>query len=101
MHRYRIHLNNVDSLVRFFLPYHETELFPRMLQLIDLLAHKNQKWAWLQPLKVLNKGGKVGGVGRRLDIFLDVISFVIVVSVPANLLYTFFEWGGLCKLLTG
>ncbi|XP_070194933.1 HEAT repeat-containing protein 1-like isoform X2 [Littorina saxatilis] len=49
--RYRIHLNNVDSLVQCFLPYHETDLFPRMLQLIDLMAHKNHKWAWLLPLQ--------------------------------------------------
>ncbi|XP_076462291.1 HEAT repeat-containing protein 1-like isoform X2 [Babylonia areolata] len=51
IHKYRIHLNNVDSLVQSFLPYHLTDLFPRMLKLIDLKAHRNKKWAWLLPVQ--------------------------------------------------
>jgi U3 small nucleolar RNA-associated protein 10 len=34
--RYRIHEHNVDQLIELSMPYHETPLFPRMLQLIPV-----------------------------------------------------------------
>lgn len=51
IHRYRVHLNNVDSLMRCFLPYHQTELFVKMLQLVKLNVHSNRKWEWLLPVQ--------------------------------------------------
>lgn len=49
---YRFHINqfNVDELMMLILPYHESLLFVRMVQLFDIKEPAN-KWHWLHPLQ--------------------------------------------------
>ena len=48
--RYQIHVHNVDSLVTCILPYHETNLFSRVLQLLSI-RDRSSKWNWLRPVQ--------------------------------------------------
>ncbi|XP_063979468.1 HEAT repeat-containing protein 1 [Diachasmimorpha longicaudata] len=50
IYRFHIHQFNKDAFLMLILPYHETRMFVRALQLVEL---KNQadKWHWLQPLQ--------------------------------------------------
>ena len=48
--RYQIHVHNVDSLVTCILPYHETNLFSRVLQLLSI-RDPSSKWNWLRPVQ--------------------------------------------------
>lgn len=43
--RYKIHIYNVEDILISILPYHETSLFVRILQLLQI---KNTKWAFLE-----------------------------------------------------
>jgi U3 small nucleolar RNA-associated protein 10 len=47
--RYRIHVFNIDSVLECILPFHETQLFARMLQIlqIDKLSKAGAKWTFL------------------------------------------------------
>lgn len=48
--RFQIHVFNVDSLVSCILPYHETNLFARVLQLLAI-KDPSSKWNWLRPIQ--------------------------------------------------
>lgn len=48
--RYRIHVLNQDALLYCALPYHETKLFARVVQLLNLKI-PGSKWQWLEPLQ--------------------------------------------------
>lgn len=48
--RYQIHVYNVDNLVTCILPYHETNLFARVLQLLSI-RDPSSKWNWLRPVQ--------------------------------------------------
>ena len=48
--RFAIHVHNVDELVRCVLPYHETKLFARVIQILSI-SDPWAKWNWLQPLQ--------------------------------------------------
>ncbi|PFX20859.1 HEAT repeat-containing protein 1 [Stylophora pistillata] len=48
--RFQIHVYNVDSLVTCILPYHETNLFTHVLQLLSI-KDPSSKWNWLSPIK--------------------------------------------------
>nr|XP_034175529.1 HEAT repeat-containing protein 1 [Osmia lignaria]XP_034175531.1 HEAT repeat-containing protein 1 [Osmia lignaria]XP_034175532.1 HEAT repeat-containing protein 1 [Osmia lignaria] len=50
IHRYRIHAFNKDQFLLLILPYHETRMFARALQLLDV-SDAADKWHWLQPLQ--------------------------------------------------
>ncbi|KAK0177360.1 hypothetical protein PV328_001422 [Microctonus aethiopoides] len=50
IYRYHIHEFNKDKFLMLILPYHETRMFVRALQLIDL-TNKGDKWLWLEPLQ--------------------------------------------------
>ncbi|KOC65167.1 HEAT repeat-containing protein 1 [Habropoda laboriosa] len=50
IHRYRIHEFNRDQFLLLILPYHETRMFVRALQLLDL-SDEADKWHWLEPLQ--------------------------------------------------
>uniref|UniRef100_A0A8C6SHL7 HEAT repeat-containing protein 1 n=1 Tax=Neogobius melanostomus TaxID=47308 RepID=A0A8C6SHL7_9GOBI len=67
-HKFHIHLFNVDDLVAFALPYHDTNLFVRVVQLLQI-DEPNNKWNWLHCLQVRGgegsdseRGGLRGGV---------------------------------------
>ena len=47
---YNIHQCNVDALVECVLPYHETKLFARVVQLLPL-RNESSRWHWLLPLQ--------------------------------------------------
>ncbi len=48
--RFRIHVFNLDALMACILPYHETNLFARVLQILTL-KQQNSKWEWLLPVQ--------------------------------------------------
>ncbi|KAG7207619.1 hypothetical protein KM043_009240 [Ampulex compressa] len=48
--RYQIHQFNRDQFLLLILPYHETRIFVRALQLLDL-SDEADKWHWLHPLQ--------------------------------------------------
>lgn len=48
---FHIHLYNVDSLLACILPYHDTNFFVRVLQLLNIQDVTN-KWNWLHCLQV-------------------------------------------------
>ncbi|OAD58590.1 HEAT repeat-containing protein 1 [Eufriesea mexicana] len=50
IHRFRIHEFNKDQFLLLILPYHETRIFARALQLLDL-TDEADKWHWLEPLQ--------------------------------------------------
>ncbi|XP_066239766.1 HEAT repeat-containing protein 1 isoform X1 [Saccopteryx leptura] len=50
IHRFHIHLYNQDSLIACVLPYHETRIFVRVIQLLKINNLKH-KWFWLLPVK--------------------------------------------------
>nr|VZI03157.1 unnamed protein product [Spirometra erinaceieuropaei] len=45
---FQIHLNYVDQFLMFLLPYYETGLFAKCIQLLDFQQSASQ-WQWLQP----------------------------------------------------
>lgn len=50
IHRFHIEEYNVDSIMALILPYHETKLFARMIQIIPLKDDKNL-WFWLESIQ--------------------------------------------------
>ncbi|XP_044579777.1 HEAT repeat-containing protein 1 [Cotesia glomerata] len=48
--RFRIHEHNQDQFIMLILPYHDTRIFARALQLVDLTNPTN-KWHWLEPIQ--------------------------------------------------
>lgn len=50
VYRFRIHEFNRDQFLLLILPYHETRMFVRALQLLDL-SDVADKWHWLEPLQ--------------------------------------------------
>ena len=48
--RYQIHVYNVDSLVSCILPFHETNIFARVLQLLAI-KDPHSRWNWLRPIQ--------------------------------------------------
>ena len=53
--RFYIHLYNVDSLLACVLPYHETKVFVRVVQLLKIKDPTN-RWNWLEVLQVTFQG---------------------------------------------
>ncbi|XP_041360165.1 HEAT repeat-containing protein 1-like [Gigantopelta aegis] len=51
IYRYHIQLYNVDDLMLCILPYHETKIFVRTVQLINFDSRTASKWDWLSPLQ--------------------------------------------------
>uniref|UniRef100_A0A1Y1MKS6 HEAT repeat-containing protein 1 n=1 Tax=Photinus pyralis TaxID=7054 RepID=A0A1Y1MKS6_PHOPY len=50
VYRYYIHEYNKEDLLMLILPYHETNIFVRTLQLLNLKSPKD-KWHWMKPLQ--------------------------------------------------
>ncbi|XP_048255630.1 HEAT repeat-containing protein 1-like [Haliotis rufescens] len=49
--RYHIHFYNVDDLMMCILPYHDTKIFVRAVQLLDLNNKDVRHWSWLQSIQ--------------------------------------------------
>ena len=48
--RFQIHVYNVDSLLSCILPYHETNIFARVVQLLAI-KDPSSRWNWLRPIQ--------------------------------------------------
>ncbi|XP_037024057.2 HEAT repeat-containing protein 1 [Artibeus jamaicensis] len=83
IHRFHIHLYNQDSLIACVLPYHETRIFVRVIQLLKINNSKH-KWFWLLPVKQsgvpLARGTLVTHCYRDLG-FMDFICSLVTKSV--------------------
>ncbi|XP_069846711.1 HEAT repeat-containing protein 1 isoform X1 [Dipodomys merriami] len=85
IHRFHIHLYNQDSLIACVLPYHETKIFVRVIQLLKINNTKH-KWYWLFPVKQsgvpLARGTLVTHCYKDLG-FMDLICSLVTKSVKA------------------
>ncbi|XP_043915044.1 HEAT repeat-containing protein 1 isoform X2 [Protopterus annectens] len=85
IHRFHIHLYNQDSLIGCILPYHETKIFVRVVQLLKLKdpAHR---WHWLYPIQnrgvPLARGTLVTHCYKDLG-FLDFICTLVTKAIKA------------------
>lgn len=83
--RFHIHLYNQDSLIGCVLPYHETKVFVRVIQLLKLNdpAHR---WHWLYPIQKpgvpLARGTLITHCYKDLG-FLDFICTLVTKAVKA------------------
>ncbi|KAM4770910.1 HEAT repeat-containing protein 1 [Rhinophrynus dorsalis] len=50
IHRFHIHLYNQDSVIGCVLPYHETRVFVRVIQLLKI-SDPTHKWNWLHSIQ--------------------------------------------------
>lgn len=50
VNRYHIHQYNQDAIMALILPYHETKIFTRFIQLMNVKSSSN-RWNWLHPLQ--------------------------------------------------
>ncbi|XP_036042781.1 HEAT repeat-containing protein 1 [Onychomys torridus] len=85
IHRFHIHLYNPDSLIACVLPYHETRVFVRVIQLLKI-SNPKHKWFWLSPVKQsgvpLARGTLVTHCYKDLG-FMDFICSLVTKSVKA------------------
>ncbi|NWV31460.1 HEAT1 protein, partial [Grantiella picta] len=83
IHRFHIHLYNQDSLIGCVLPYHETNLFVRVIQLLDIKS-ATHKWHWMDPIRKpgvpLARGTVITHCYKDLD-FMDFICRLVAKSV--------------------
>ncbi|XP_010210246.1 PREDICTED: HEAT repeat-containing protein 1 [Tinamus guttatus] len=83
IHRFHIHLYNQDSLIGCVLPYHETKLFVRVIQLLNI-KNPTHKWHWLDPIRKpgvpLARGTLITHCYKDLD-FMDFICRLVSKSV--------------------
>lgn len=50
IYRFSIHDYNKEELLKLILPYHETNIFVRVLQILNIRS-ENDHWHWLHPLR--------------------------------------------------
>ncbi|KAM6365959.1 HEAT repeat-containing protein 1 isoform 1-T1 [Alca torda] len=83
IHRFHIHLYNQDSLIGCVLPYHETNLFVRVIQLLDIKS-PTHKWNWMDPIRKpgvpLARGTVITHCYKDLD-FMGFICRLVAKSV--------------------
>ncbi|TSL75270.1 HEAT repeat-containing protein 1 [Bagarius yarrelli] len=78
VNRFHIHLYNQDSLIACVLPYHETKVFVRVVQLL-MIDDPTHRWHWLHALQEYSQFGHAGKCGQLRVIF----SFYTATIVPA------------------
>uniref|UniRef100_UPI003AB09606 HEAT repeat-containing protein 1 n=1 Tax=Centroberyx gerrardi TaxID=166262 RepID=UPI003AB09606 len=85
VHRFHIQLYNVDSLLACALPYHETKLFVRVLQLLKI-TDPTHRWNWLHCLQKpgvpLARGTLITHCYKDLS-FMDFICTLVTKSIKA------------------
>uniref|UniRef100_A0A8C2FIJ3 HEAT repeat-containing protein 1 n=1 Tax=Cyprinus carpio TaxID=7962 RepID=A0A8C2FIJ3_CYPCA len=98
IHRFHIQLYNQDSLIACVLPYHETKVFVRVIQLLKI-EDPTHKWHWLHGLQKpgvpLARGTLLTHCYKDLG-FMDFICSVVTDSVKA---YSGFVRDGNCPQL--
>ncbi|XP_019730064.1 HEAT repeat-containing protein 1 isoform X2 [Hippocampus comes] len=85
VHRFHVHLYNVESLLACALPYHHTNTFVRVVQLLKI-KDATHRWNWLQALQKpgvpLAKGTLVTHCFSDLG-FMDFICNIATTSIQA------------------
>ncbi|XP_051867261.1 HEAT repeat-containing protein 1 isoform X2 [Pristis pectinata] len=85
IHRFHIHLYNQDSLIGCILPYHETKVFVRTVQLLAL-KDPTYRWHWLQCIQKpgipLARSTLITHCYKDLD-FMDFICSLVIKAVKA------------------
>ncbi|XP_077406288.1 HEAT repeat-containing protein 1 isoform X2 [Vanacampus margaritifer] len=85
VHRFHIHLYNVENLLACALPYHHTNTFVRVVQLLKI-KDATHRWNWLQALQKpgvpLAKGTLVNHCYSDLS-FMDFICNIVTTSIQA------------------
>uniref|UniRef100_A0A1A7WTQ1 HEAT repeat-containing protein 1 n=2 Tax=Iconisemion striatum TaxID=60296 RepID=A0A1A7WTQ1_9TELE len=85
VHRFHVQLYNTDSLLACSLPYHDTNVFVRVLQLLKISDATN-RWNWLQCLQKpgvpLSKGTLITHCYSDLS-FMDFICTMVTQSIQA------------------
>uniref|UniRef100_A0A673BB61 HEAT repeat-containing protein 1 n=1 Tax=Sphaeramia orbicularis TaxID=375764 RepID=A0A673BB61_9TELE len=85
IHRFHIHLYNVDSLLSCVFPYHDTKVFVRVLQLLRI-KDSAHRWNWLQCLQKpgvpLSRAALVVHCTTDLG-FMDFICSMVPTSIQA------------------
>ncbi|KAM9462286.1 HEAT repeat-containing protein 1 [Clarias gariepinus] len=85
VHRFHIHLYNQDSLIACVLPYHETKVFVRVIQLFKI-EDPTHRWHWLHTLQKpgvpLARGTLLTHCYKDLG-FMDFICTLVTKSVKA------------------
>lgn len=85
IHRFHIQLYNIDSLLACILPYHDTNMFVRVLQLLKIQDPTN-KWNWLHCLQKpgvpLSRGALITHCYSDLG-FMDFICSLVTKSIEA------------------
>ncbi|KAJ8404760.1 hypothetical protein AAFF_G00331470 [Aldrovandia affinis] len=85
IHRFHIHLYNQDSLIACVLPYHETKVFVRVIQLLKI-KDPTHRWNWLHGLQKpgvpLARGTLITHCYKDLS-FMDFICTMVTKSVTA------------------
>ncbi|KAF4800678.1 hypothetical protein TURU_041932 [Turdus rufiventris] len=79
IHRFHIHLYNQDNLIGCVLPYHETNLFVRVIQLLDIKS-PTHKWHWMDPIRVFSESP---GNSAQLRVLLVFYASTIVSALGA------------------
>ncbi|XP_033969561.1 HEAT repeat-containing protein 1 isoform X2 [Trematomus bernacchii] len=84
VHRFHIQRYNADSLLGCALPYHDTKVFVRVLQLLHLREKTN--WSWLHPVQKagvpLSREALVSHCCSDLS-FMDFICSLVTKSIQA------------------
>ncbi|KAL2099230.1 hypothetical protein ACEWY4_005710 [Coilia grayii] len=98
IHRFHIHLYNPDSLIGCALPYHETKVFVRVIQLLKIEDPTN-RWNWLHALQKpgvpLARGTLLTHCYKDLG-FMDFICKLVSKAVKA---YSEYAYDGNCAQL--
>ncbi|XP_023805335.1 HEAT repeat-containing protein 1 [Oryzias latipes] len=85
VHRFHIQLYNADSLLACALPYHDTNIFVRVLQLLNIREPTN-RWNWLHCLQKpgvpLSRGSLIMHICTDLS-FMDFICSMVTRSIQA------------------
>ncbi|KAF0025957.1 hypothetical protein F2P81_022838 [Scophthalmus maximus] len=85
VHRFHVQLYNVDSLLACALPYHDTNVFVRVLQLLRIKDPTN-RWNWLHCLQKpgvpLSRGALIAHCYSDLS-FMDFVCTMVTKSVQA------------------
>uniref|UniRef100_A0A667YWZ5 HEAT repeat-containing protein 1 n=1 Tax=Myripristis murdjan TaxID=586833 RepID=A0A667YWZ5_9TELE len=86
VHRFHIQLYNVDSLLACALPYHETKMFVRVVQLLNINEATN-RWNWLHCLQKpgvpLARGTLITHCYKDLS-FMDFICTLVTKSIKVR-----------------
>lgn len=77
--RYQVHFYNIDDLLMCAFPYHDSNIFIRLLQILDVSSTKS-KWHWLEPVQT--HGSRLPTQTIATHVFKDEGFLNFVASIP-------------------